>query len=111
MSTTIVSLNNGQQILQQSTLRFCLQLQFTTASKIPWKDAETLSERKSASTIIITLSAGIIIINSHGDDQKLDQERDQDVFLLAELQTVKKSSSIRAPANNRQHSGVPSYPL
>ncbi len=45
MSTTIVSLNNGQQILQQSTLRFCLQQQFTTASKIPWKDAETLSER------------------------------------------------------------------
>ncbi len=45
MSTAIVSLNNGQQILQQSTLRFCLQQQFTTASKIPWKDAETLSER------------------------------------------------------------------
>jgi hypothetical protein len=40
--------------------RFCLQQQFTTASKIPWKDAETLSETYSASIIIITLSAGII---------------------------------------------------
>ncbi len=56
MSTTIVSLNNGQQILQQSTLRFCLQQQFTTASKIPWKDAETLSERPaqvSSSSILM----------------------------------------------------------
>jgi hypothetical protein len=58
----------------------------------------------SASIIIITLSAGIIIIiNPHGEDQKLDQ----DVSPLAELQTVKISSGIRAPANNRQHSGAP----
>jgi hypothetical protein len=88
----------------QDTLERCRDLVGTYSASI-------IIITLSASIIIITLSAGIIIINPHGEDQKLDQERDQDVSLLAELQMVKKSSSIRAPANNRQHSGAPSHPL
>jgi hypothetical protein len=122
-----VKLNNKQEQLEHEH-NDCLSQQWTINSSTKYAEVlfaaaihnriqDTLERCRdlvgtySASIIIITLSAGIIIINPHGEDQKLDQERDQDVSLLAELQMVKKSSSIRAPANNRQHSGAPSHPL
>jgi hypothetical protein len=122
-----VKLHNRQEQLEHEHSD-CLSQQRTTNSSTKYAEVlfaaaihnriqDTLERCRdlvgtySASIIIITLSAGIIIINPHGEDQKLDQERDQDVSLLAELQMVKKSSSIRAPANNRQHSGAPSHPL
>jgi len=90
-----VKLNNRQEQLEHER-NDCLSQQWTTDSSTKYAEVlfaaaihnriqDTLERCRdlvgtySTSIIIITLSAGIIFINPNGEDQKLDQERDQDI--------------------------------
>jgi hypothetical protein len=96
-----VKLNNRQEQLEHEH-NDCLSQQWTTNSSTKYAEvlfAAAIHNRiqdtlERCRDLVGTSSASIIIINPHGEDKNLDQQRDQDVSPLAELQTVKKSSSI-----------------